>query len=236
MQKDELKALFDQQASSYDKQWARMSPIRNCLHFVSEAVLARSPEISNVLCVGVGTGEEISFLANRFPSWRFMALDPSGAMIDVCRTRAEKEGYESRCTFHQGYLESLPESDVYDVATGILVSQFLLDSSERMRFFSAIAQRLAPGGVLVSADLAANVGTKQYEILLHAWLSLMASAGVQQEVVERARAAYAKDVAILPAKDVAGIIEAAGFESPVQIFQAGLMHAWFSVKASRVAA
>ena len=232
MQKEELTALFDQQALSYDKQWERMSPIRDCLHFVCEAILVRSPKNSHVLCVGAGTGAEISFLANRFPSWRFTALDPSGPMLGVCRARAEKEGYASRCCFHEGYLESLPVSDAYDVATGFLVSQFFLDSNERIGFFSAIAKRLAPGGVLVSSDLAANVGAQQYEILLHAWLSLMASAGVQPEVVERARAAYARDVAILPAKDVAGIIESAGFESPVQFFQAGLIHAWFSVRAS----
>ncbi len=46
------------------------------------------------------------------------------------------------------------------------------------------------------------------------------------------KAAYAKDVAILPPADVASIIESGGFEAPVQFFQAGLIHAWFAKRVS----
>ena len=42
------------------------------------------------------------------------------------------------------------------------------------------------------------------------------------------RAAYAKEVAMLPPAMVAAIIQAGGFTAPVQFFQAGLMHAWFA--------
>lgn len=38
MHRDELKATFDQQAASYDKQWAKMAPIRNGLHFLLESL------------------------------------------------------------------------------------------------------------------------------------------------------------------------------------------------------
>jgi len=236
MQKEELKAVFDQQASSYDKQWERMSPIRNCLHFLLDAVLANLPKDARILCVGVGTGAELTYLAHKFPSWRFTAVDPSGAMLDVCRQRANAEGYISRCQFHEGYLESLPIGETHDGATSFLVSQFLLVQEERTEFFRAIADRMNPSGVLVSADLASDVGSKHYDELLRTWLTLMTSAGVQPEVMEKARAAYAKDVAILPPKHVASIIESAGFEPPVQFFQAGLMHAWFSIRAPRSAA
>jgi hypothetical protein len=49
-------------------------------------------------------------------------------------------------------------------------------------------------------------------------------------------AAYAKDVAILSPKRIAAIIESAGFEPPVQFFQAGLMHAWFAKRSPSMAA
>lgn len=51
-------------------------------------------------------------------------------------------------------------------------------------------------------------------------------------MLERVRAAYARDVAVLPAQQVAGVIQAAGFEAPVQFFQAGLMHGWLSRRAA----
>ena len=42
------------------------------------------------------------------------------------------------------------------------------------------------------------------------------------------RAAYDRDVAILPPAEVAAIVASAGFEAPVQFLQTGLIHAWFA--------
>lgn len=232
MHSEELKAVFDQQASGYDKQWVRMAPIRDGLYFLLESIFADLPADARILCVGVGTGAELAYLARTFPRWRFTALDPSGAMLNVCRQRANAEGHISRCDFHEGYLDSLPIEDLHDGATCFLVSQFILAQEVRSEFFRAIADRLVPGGVLASSDLASDVGSNAYDALLRVWLQVMSSAVIQPEVLERTRAAYAKDVAILPPQRIASIIESAGFEPPVQFFQAGLMHAWFSKRAS----
>jgi len=232
MRREELKAVFDQQASGYDQQWARMAPIRDGLHFLLKAIFADLPDDARILCVGTGTGAELAYLAQTFPRWRFTAVDPSGAMLDVCRRRAQAEGYTSRCSFHEGYLDSLPTEDLHDGATCFLVSQFILAQEARSEFFRAIADRLRPGGILASSDLASDVGSNDYDALLRAWLNVMAPAGIQPEGLERTRAAYAKDVAILPPQLIASIIESAGFEPPVQFFQAGLMHAWFAKRAS----
>lgn len=165
MRSEELKDLFDQQASGYDKQWARMAPIRDGLHFLLESIFAGLPSDARILCVGAGTGAELAYLARTFPGWRFTAVDPSGAMLDVCRQRAETEGYTSRCYFHEGYLDSLPTEDMHDGATCFLVSQFILEQEARSELFGAIASRLRPGGVLASSDLASD-GSKVYDALL----------------------------------------------------------------------
>lgn len=231
MRQEELKAVFDRQAAGYDKQWAKMAPIRDCLHLLLEVIFANLPADARMLCVGVGTGAELAHLARTFPRWRFTAVDPSGAMLAVCRDRARAEGYESRCDFHEGYLDTLPIEDRHDGATCFLVSQFILEPEARSELFRAIANRLQPGGVLASSDLACDVASNDYDALLRVWLSLMASAGIEPEALERARAAYAKDVAILPPERVASIIELGGFEPPVEFFQAGLMRAWFAKRA-----
>lgn len=228
MRSEELKAVFDQQASGYDKQWAKTAPIRDGLHFLLESIFTELPADARILCVGAGTGAELAHLARRSPHWRFTAVEPSGAMLDVCRHRAETEGFTSRCYFHEGYLDSLPIEDLHDAATCFLVSQFILEQEARSKFFRAIATKLRPGGILASSDLASEVGTNDYEALLHAWLNMMAAAGIPPEGLERMRAAYAKDVAVLPPKLIASIIESGGFGAPVQFFQAGLIHAWFS--------
>jgi tRNA (cmo5U34)-methyltransferase len=228
MHSDELKKTFDQQASGYDKQWARLAPIREGLHFLMESVLSDLPADARVLCVGSGTGAELAHLARRFPGWSFTAVDPSGAMLDVSRRLAETEGFASRCRFHEGYVDSLPIGESFDAATSLLVSQFMVDRESRSAFFSSIASRLVSGGLLVSSDLSSDVGSREFESLLRVWMSMMSSAGVTSEVLDRMRAAWAKDVAILPPSAVRSIIEAGGFETPVQFYQAGLIHAWFA--------
>lgn len=231
MHQDEIKALFDKQAASYDAQWAKTAPIRHCLHLLLRSLLADLPRDARILCVGVGTGDELLYLASTYPEWRFTAVEPSGAMLDICRQRAEKEGVASRCVFHEGYLDSLPTTALHDAATCFLVSQFILDQEARSRFFSGIAERLKPGGILASSDLASDVDSREYDILLHAWMNMMATADISPEAVERMRKAYANDVGVLSPARVASIIEAGGFELPVPFFQAGLIHAWISRRA-----
>jgi tRNA (cmo5U34)-methyltransferase len=233
MREDEIKAIFDQQAASYDERWAKTAPIRDSLHFLLTAVFAGLPDDARVLCVGAGTGEEIDFLARRFPRWTFIAVDPSAAMLDVCRAKARQGGYADRCDFHEGYVDSLPMQAAFDAATCFLVSQFILDEDARISFFRAIASRLRPGAVLASSDLASDVRSREYEALLETWLNLMLSAGVPAAGLEQMRANYARDVSILPPARVAAIIAAAGFDTPVQFHQAGLIHAWYAPRGKR---
>ena len=145
------------------------APIRDAMYFLLESAFADLPVDARILCVGVGTGAELAHLAGKFPGWRFTAVEPSGAMLDECRKRAEAEGSASRCRFHEGYVETLPLGDGHDAATG-----------------------------------------------------------VPPEGLEGMRQAYAKDVAVPPPKAVAGIIESGGFGTPVQFYQAGMIHAWLS--------
>jgi hypothetical protein len=82
MRYEEIKALFDQQAAGYDKQWAGMAPIREALYLLLDALFIDLPADARILCVGTGTGTgtgaEIAHMAEGFPGWRFTALDPSG--------------------------------------------------------------------------------------------------------------------------------------------------------------
>ena len=48
----------------------------------------------------------------------------------------------------------------------------------RSGFFQGIARRLAPGAMLASSDLASDVQSPAYEVLLRAWMSLMAAADI----------------------------------------------------------
>lgn len=236
MDREQLRATFDQQASSYDQKWSRLAAFRDSLHLLIGSVLKELPVGARVLCVGAGTGAEIIYLAGRFPGWTFTAVEPSAGMLEACRRRAEGSGIAARCTFHEGYLDSLPEGAAFDAATCLLVSQFILDRRVRSDHFRAIARRLRPGGVLASSDLSADVNAAAYPGLLDVWLRTIAGPDISAEGIEQMCAAYRRDVAVLPAADIESIIVSGGFEPPVQFFQAGLIRAWYATRAAALGA
>jgi tRNA (cmo5U34)-methyltransferase len=237
MQPADITALFDKQASSYDQQWSHMAPINAALHLLTSAVLGELPPKAHILCVGAGTGAEILYLAQKFPAWHFTAVEPSTAMLDIFRRRAEEQGITSRCVFHPGYLESLPSTDAFDAATAFLVSHFILDRHVRSQFFQRIAERLRPTGIFVSSDLAGDVAATNEQNLLDIWFRVMTGSGAlpSPEGIERMREAYRRDVAVLPPKDVHDIITHGGFDAPVLFFQAGMIHAWYTKRSLRQA-
>lgn len=232
MNRSDLEATFDRQAATYDQQWARMAALRDAMHLLMASVFGELPREARMLCVGAGTGAEIHFLASRFPAWNFVAVEPSAGMVSAAMRRAEQHGYADRCVFHTGYLDTLPGCAPFDCATSLLVSQFLLDPAERVGFFGAIAARLRPGGVLVAADLASGGDTRAHASLLKVWMATMAAAELTPQRLQLMREAYDRDVSIVPPRDVAAIITSAGFDEPVQFFQAGLIHAWYAERTA----
>ncbi len=228
MNREQLEATFDQQAPTYDAQWARLAAFRDGLHLLLASVFGRLPDDARILCVGAGTGAEIHFLATRFPGWSFVAVEPSSGMVQAGRERAMRHGYADRCTFHEGYLDTLAAAAPFDAATSLLVSQFILDPHERARYFRTIADRLRAGGLLASSDLSAEVTSAEFPSLLDTWLRTMAAADVPPDRLRMMREAYDRDVAILAPPVVEAIIASAGFESPVAFYQAGLIRAWYA--------
>lgn len=232
MNNDALIALFDQQAQGYDQHWARLAPINHSLYLLLDSVFAGLPQNAHLLCVGAGTGRELLHLASAFPGWRFSAVEPSAAMLAVCRQKAEAAGISERCTFIEGYLDTLPLRPVFDGATCLLVSQFLLEDKARIDFFKAIARRLHPGAILASCDLAADLDSAEGEAQLALWFKVMSQALPTTEALAKMRQAYRQDVAVLPPAEVAALIRQGGFTGVTPFFQAGLIHGWFGQRGN----
>jgi tRNA (cmo5U34)-methyltransferase len=223
-----LTGFGPEQAAAYDARFAMLEPMRDALHLLTGGILAQLPSDGRILCVGAGTGAELLALAAKFPGWHFTAVEPSGPMLDLCRMKAIDAGVAGRCEFHGGFLESLPEGEPFHAATSFLVSQFVLDMEQRREFFRQIAERLIPGGYLVSSDLAADLASADYRELFEVWANLFRYAGFLPEQIESIRAAYGRDVAVSQPEHVASLIASAGFEVPVTFYQSVLIRGWFA--------
>lgn len=224
--------LFNRErAASYDKQTDLWISARDAMFTFMRLILADLPGDAHILCVGVGTGTELIALAGHFPNWRFTAVEPAPAMLDVCRQKVEENGLSARCIFHEGFLDSLPASESFDGATCLLVSHFFNQAQERSNFFQQIAARLKPGAILISSDLVLGQSPPVYESLFAVWLKMLNGSGWSEEQINGLRAAYGRDIALLTAPQVESIIEAGGFETPALFFQTLFIHAWFSRRA-----
>jgi tRNA (cmo5U34)-methyltransferase len=230
MSEQKLDITFGKEmAAAYDKRSAKFAPIRDALHLLIRTILSDLPINAQILCVGVGTGSELLDLAQAFPQWQFTAVEPSAPMLDICRQRVEESGITSRCTFHEGYLDSLPPADSFDAATCLFVSHFIMQPEERSNLFHQIALRLRPQGYLINADVAYDLSSSDYPGILEIWFQMSKSAA---DEIEKMRQAYGTVVAVLPPTAVASIIAAGGFDTPVLCFQNLLMHAWYTRRRS----
>jgi tRNA (cmo5U34)-methyltransferase len=221
--------VFDREpTSNHDKQFAKLAPMRKGLDMSIDMVLSELADNARILCVSVGTGRELIHLAQHFPQWQFTAVEPAAPMLDICRQKAEEYGIESRCTFHEGYLVSLPASDEFDAATCIWVSHFIMQREERRNFFRQISARLRPHGYLVSSDAASDMSTPTYKSLLDVSRRMFQYAEMPAEEIEKIVGAYGQQIAVLPTQDVESIIASSGFDTPVLFFQTFLIHAWYA--------
>ncbi len=226
-------AFDEDHAAVYDEQFAKLTPLKDALHLCMRAALADASSASRVLCVGAGTGAEVCYLADAYPDWTFTLVEPAAPMLARARHKAEEAGIADRCTFHVGYLDSLPESGLFDVATSILVSQFVLDPKARRDFFRGIAARLLPGGQLITADLATRANDDPSDRLFLQWLALMRHNNSDEEVLKNYRNAIQKGVAVVPPATLATLLTESGFEQPLSICQTLLIHTWHARRAMK---
>lgn len=229
MSEKESPIHFDQnRADTYDERMKRMGPIMEALHLLIGLSFSELPKNARILCVGVGTGAELIGLAQANPEWTFVAVEPAPAMLAKCRQKAEALGFASRCTFHEGYLDSLEDSGSFDAATCILVSHFILKREERVAFFAEIASRLKSGGLLVSADISSDMQSEEFQSLLPIWCKALSHSGHDPETVKSYIAALGTGASVLPPAEVAAIIKDGGFSQATLFYQSLLIHGWLS--------
>jgi len=223
--------VFDEeQARSYDERFAKLAPMRSAVYLAMHLAFLDLPTNARILCVGAGTGAELIYLAEAFPSWQFTVLDPAKPMLDICRARAKAIGIDERCTFHEGLLETLRKGELHDAATSLLVSHFLLSREDRVDFFRQIASRLRSGGLLMTADIASPTPIDSETSQVDLWQRGLVFSGMPEAQAKEFRRKLGSDVAVLPPAEVEAILCDGGFRAPRLLSHTLLMHSWIASK------
>lgn len=128
------KMAFDSDiAQEYDKGVRRTLPTYDQLLRLSHTFLRSKLEAeAAVLIVGGGGGNELKTFGPPNPEWRFTAVDPSKAMLEAARMKAQQNDMEERTILIHGTVEDVPEEKLFDAATCLLVLHFVAEVEDKL--------------------------------------------------------------------------------------------------------
>jgi len=215
-------------ADAYDRRNSGLKPISDTLHFLMRLVLIDLPTDARILCVGVGTGAEILSLAQAFPRWTFVGVDPSVEMLAVGAHRLTEAGVMDRCDLIQGYVEDVAETG-FDAVVSLLVAHFIRREG-RPAFYSAIADRLKSGGRFVSAEISGDLDAPEFPATLADWKQVQTLMGATPGSLAKLEDGLRDVLGVLPAAETEALWRDAGFALPVPFFQAFMIRGWHAAK------
>lgn len=222
--------FFTPEASrTYDEKNSRLAPIADNMHFLIRLILRDLPSRSRILCVGVGTGAEILSLATEYPEWSFVGVDPSAAMLEVCRKRLEGAGVMDRCELIHGYVQDAPPGENFDAVLSVLVAHFV-QRGERPDFYRNIQQRLKTGGYFVSAEISFDLNSPEFPSMLKNWERVQQLMGATPDSLKSLPNALRDVLCVLPPSETESLIRASGISLPVRFFQALMITGWYGRK------
>ncbi|MFS4457903.1 class I SAM-dependent methyltransferase [Bdellovibrio sp. HCB2-146] len=224
--------FFNKEAAQrYDERNSKLSRISDCLHFLTTLALKDLPAKSRILCVGVGTGAEIMTLAQTFPEWTFVGLDPSQNMLDVCQDRMKAAGFASRCEFVHGFIQDLPVNTPFDAAVSFLVAHFV-KREERLSFFQNMTKHLKDHGYLVNAEISFDLDSPEFPLMLKGWEQVQSLMGATPESLATLPKQLKEMLTVLPPSETEAILRQSGINLPMRFFQAMMICGWYGKKAS----
>jgi len=183
---------------------------------------------ARILIAGAGGGGQEIFVCGQLePGWRFMAVDPSQAMMDLTIARLRQTELRDRTEIHVGSVGDLPADRRFDAATLMGVLHHLPGDDAKRAVLESIATRLKPGAPFILAGNRYAYASKP--LLLAAWAERWRMMGATPVEVK------AKLGTILHGADpphseeaVLALLGETGFEEPVPFFSSLFWCAWLT--------
>jgi len=130
-----------------------------------------------VLDLGAGTGALSEAILERSASATVELLDVDPEMLAQARVRLKRFGERARFR-HQSFLDPLPECDAVAAS---LALHHVPAMTEKTQLYKRILNVLAPGGVLVNADVTMPAGKPRRSEHHAKWAAHLVSCGIGED-------------------------------------------------------
>lgn len=220
---------FTSAAKSYDERNRELAPIAENMHFLIRLVLRDLPKNARILCIGVGTGAEILSLAQSFPGWTFVGVDPADGMLDVCREKLSEAGVLGRCELIHGYVHDVEAKANFDAVLSVLVAHFV-KRDERLGFYQAMCDRLRANGILVNTEISFDLDSPEFPFMLKNWEAVQHLMGATPESIAGLSQTLREMLSVISPAETEGLLMQSGIQMPVRFFQSFMISGWYGAK------
>jgi len=231
MVKDDLE--FDMEmAREYDKGIRRALPTYDAMFRMVQSFLrANVDDAANILVVGAGGGNEIVTFGKANPSWTFVGVDPSEAMLEVALQKAKNEGIEERVTIQTGTIEQVDLNGEFNGATCLLVLHFVETIEEKLSLLKTVKELLEPGSPFVLVTMYGDPSNPEFNERMNLWKSIWLDlTDLTLEDVEGMEESV-RELSFIPSSEIEELLEKAGFERITQFFSTTLFGGWIGHSA-----
>lgn len=193
----------------YDEHIRKLIPGYELIHLQVHALLETylTPH-AHLLIVGCGTGYELQYLLEQFPTWTFTAIDPAINMLEKAQKHIQQLDLADRVCFIHGDTSILNSSDEkFDAALAILVSHFVAKQHKAL-FFQEIVASLKTKGIWISVDLTQIETQEELKILKCMALKTGLSEKQSQTMIERLK----QDFHLISASEILALYQQTGLE------------------------
>lgn len=177
-----------------------------------------------LLVVGAGGGAELLYFSQIYPSWFLTGVDPSDQMMKIASHKIRQAGTENRVKLHQGFVHELPTDSKFDMATCILVLQFLPDDNAKLNLLKSVAERLEHGAPFILVSIFGDKESAEFHKNFAAWKERFRSNGVDPEKSEDVQRIL--KMPLITEDKILELLDEAGFQNIVKFYSAYQVGGW----------
>ena len=215
-----------QAAVLYDANVQKTIPRYATLHEETlELIRVLQPDPKTWLDTGCGTGTLIAKAGKIFDGVRFVAADPSAAMLEIAGEKLAGMDVE----YEQTGSEGIFINSKFDIVTAIMAHHYL-SAEQRIVATEKCFAALNPGGIYVTFETTRPFSQRGIAVGLQRWRLHQLASGKAEEEVEKHISRYGIELLPISIEDHLSLLRTTGFSVVEILWVSGLQAGFFAIK------